>query len=120
MQFGIGVLLLLAGFRGQVDQGGLLGAGGEMAVHRVMAEVGFAADEPLAEGWIAVIEDLVRGAMPVDQLGLLAPECLGRVDGTAMERFVLHGSSPPDLSGMSSRRIVRCGVDFVIDGHQVS
>ena len=45
-----------------------------MAVDRVVAEVGHAADEPFGERRLAVVENLLERLVPVDELGLLGPE----------------------------------------------
>ncbi len=74
MQLPIGVAHLLPGFRREVMQRRLVGALREMAVDRVVAEVGAAADEPLGERRPTVIEGLRERCLPLDQCRLLAPE----------------------------------------------
>ena len=63
---------------------------GEMAIDRVVAEVGLAADEPFAERRIGVVEDRVRLPVPVDRLRLFRPERLGFLDRAPVEVFVAH------------------------------
>jgi len=80
MQFGVGVLLFFAGFAGKVNQRRLVGARREMPVDGVVTEVGLAADEPLSERRIRIIEYLPRLFMPFDQLCLIAPRSVRIVD----------------------------------------
>ena len=92
MQLAVAELAGVAGFRGHGLQRQLLAALVEMAVDGVVAEVGLAAHEPLAERRIGVVEDRVGRPVPVDGAGLLGPERLGLGDRTAVEVFVSHAS----------------------------
>jgi hypothetical protein len=66
-----------------------------VAVDGVVAEVGFTADEPLDERRLGKIVDLLGLLVPVDQLGLLAPEAVAVFDGAFVECLVRsHGFSP--------------------------
>ncbi len=66
MQFAVGVGLLLTGFGGNVNQRLLLRAAFQVAVHRVMAQIGEAADEPSGKGRSAVVQHPVERLVPVD------------------------------------------------------
>jgi len=56
-----------------------------MPVERVVAEVGLAADEPARERRPRIIEHLLVGPAPVDQLGLLGPERFAVLDRAPVE-----------------------------------
>jgi hypothetical protein len=91
VQFGVGEAANLAGFAFP-DERGLLGAlaagfGIDVAIEAVVAQVEFAADEPLGPGQIP-LEDLVPGLEPVQLAGHAGPECLGIVNGLLVEGFV--------------------------------
>src|SRR5439155_1404499 len=73
----------------------LLAARRDVAVDGVVAEVGFAADEPARKRWPRVIEDLAARPVPMDQLRLLNPETLAVLDRTAVEFGVARHPSPP-------------------------
>jgi hypothetical protein len=64
-------------------------------IHGVVAEIRFAPDKPLAKRGIIVLQNLMRGLVPVDHLGLLAPETIGVFNGAAMEFFVTAHALPP-------------------------
>ncbi len=85
VQFAVGVGALLAGLGRDVDQCRLIGAPGQMAVDRVVAEIGFAADEPARERQPAAVEHLLERLVPVDAGGLLTPEVVGLLDRAAVE-----------------------------------
>jgi hypothetical protein len=72
VQLAEAVGLFGVGLGGDEDQRVLVGPVLEVAVDRVMAEVGLTAGEPLGERRVGVVADLVKGLVPVDQLGLLA------------------------------------------------
>ena len=59
-----------------------------MTVETVIAEVGFAADEPLGPGQIP-LENLVPGLEPVQLFGDAGPEFFGVFNGLLVEGFVL-------------------------------
>ena len=87
-QLGERVGLFFVGFGGDVDQRLAVGVGLGVPVDRVVTEIGFAADEPFDEGRIGEIVDLCRLLVPVDQLGLLAPETVPILDGTLVKFLV--------------------------------
>src|SRR2546422_4775008 len=73
-----------ADFGRNPHQGLLVAARRDVAVERVVAEAGLAADEPARKRWPRVIEDLAARLVPMDQLRLLRPEnppVLGRNAG---------------------------------------
>ena len=90
MQFAVGIDLLLVDFRGDVNESGLIGALGEVAIHRVVAEVRLPADEPSGERRVGVVEHLVERLRPIDQGGLLGPKPLAIFNGAAVKLFVSH------------------------------
>ena len=76
VQFGVGVAPLDARFRRYIHQRILLSARGEMAVDRVVAEIGLAADEPARKRRIASVEHLIERRFPVDAPRLFAPRTI--------------------------------------------
>ena len=68
---------------------------GQMAVYRVVTQIGFTAKVPISEGRTAVVANLGGVYMPVDQLGLLTPKTIAVVQRAAVKRFVVtHRVSP--------------------------
>ncbi|MNS51654.1 hypothetical protein D3C72_843440 [compost metagenome] len=96
IQLAIGDFAGAVGFGGDGDQCELVRAVGQMPVDGVVAEVGFATDEPAPEWRVAVVEHLLRRLVPMDALGFLAPECLRLVDRTAVGFLVVHDAALPD------------------------
>ena len=93
----VGQLAGDVGLGGHRHQRQLIAAFGEVAIHRVVAEVCRAADEPAPEGRLVVLQYLLGQDLPVDQLRLLGPEGFGFFDGTAVFGFVAgHGFLFPD------------------------
>jgi hypothetical protein len=88
MQLAEAVGLFRVGFGGNEDQRVLVRAGGQVAVHRVVAQVGLAAGKPLGERRLAVVAHLLVGLVPVDQLRLLGPEGVALFDRCAVELLV--------------------------------
>ena len=80
VQVTVGVGFFGVGFGRHKDQRRLVGALGQVAVHRVVAQVGLAANEPFGKRRIAVIANLLGRDFPVHQLGLLGPESVAVVD----------------------------------------
>ncbi|KAG1385024.1 hypothetical protein G6F59_017654 [Rhizopus arrhizus] len=80
IQLAIGDLAGAVGFGGNGHQRKLVGALGQVPIDGVVAEIGFAADEPAPERRVAVIEHLLRRFVPMDALGFFAPEGLRLVD----------------------------------------
>jgi hypothetical protein len=85
MELAVGVRALFAGLGRDVDERFLIASRGEVAIDRVVAEVGFAADEPARERRAAVVEHRVERPVPVDQLRFFAPERFAVFDRTAVE-----------------------------------
>ena len=81
-------MLFPAGFSRNVDQRPLIAAHGEMAVDRVVAEIGEAADKPFREWRPAVVEHRLERLVPVHELRLLGPELLAAFDGLLVKLFV--------------------------------
>ena len=76
-------------------QRGLVAARGYVAVNRVVAEVGGAADEPFGERRVGEIADLREGRLPIDQLRLFRPKSVTFVDGSIeMFRVRVHRVPP--------------------------
>jgi len=67
------------------DQGRLVGALGQVAIHRVVAKIGLAAHKPFRKWWIAVVTNLLRLNFPVHQLGLLSPKSITIVNRARVE-----------------------------------
>jgi hypothetical protein len=62
-----------------------------------VAQVGGAADEPFGKRRVAVVADLLRRRLPVDQFGLFGPEAFAVFNGTAVKVcVVMRVSSLPD------------------------
>jgi hypothetical protein len=68
------------GFGRYKDQSGLVGPFGQVAVHRVVAQVGLATDEPFGKWGIAVVTYLLRLDFPVHPFGLLGPKSIAVMD----------------------------------------
>jgi small ligand-binding sensory domain FIST len=67
-------------FGGDVNQRGFVGVrAGQMAVNRVVAQIGLPPKYQLAKGGSAVVTNLGGRHMPVNQLGLLAPKTVAVV-----------------------------------------
>ena len=94
-QIAIAQLARGTGLRGNRHQRKLVAACLDVTVDGVVAEVGFAPDEPPAEWRVRIIEDGIGRPVPVDGTGLLGPERFGLFDRAAVEFFVAHG----DLQG---------------------
>ncbi|MNT17557.1 hypothetical protein D3C72_1527090 [compost metagenome] len=114
MQLGEAVAFFGAGFCRHEDQRRLVAPIGQVPVDGVVAQVGGAADEPARERRLAGVEDLLRGRVPVDQLRLLGPEGLGRVDGLAVELFIAAHRDLSPVVWMPFR--TRAETEFIIMG----
>src|SRR5262249_12572610 len=90
VQFAEGVSMLSAGLGGDVDESRLIAAIGQMAVHRVGAEIGFTAGEPLRERRTGVVEHMRERSQPMDQAGLLLPEGVTLLDRTSVKRLIVQ------------------------------
>ena len=75
----------------------------DVAVQTVVAEVEFAADEPLGPGQIP-LENFVPGLEPVELLRYSSPELFGIVDGLLVEGFVLGERADTCLGRELGRR----------------
>ena len=95
VQLGVAVGLLLPRLGGDVDQRRLGGALLEVAVHRVVAQVGLTVHEPLGEGRPGIVQHLAVGLVPLDHLGLLRPEGVPLLDRAPVELLILgsHATS---------------------------
>ena len=80
-----------AGLAGHRNQRGLLRAVFEVAVYRVVAQISLAALEPLHERRVVVIANAVKGLVPIDQLGLLAPKSVRLINRLAIKLTVGNG-----------------------------
>ena len=74
VQLAVGVGFFAVGFGGNINQRGLVAARRQVAIQRVMTEVGQPADKPPRKRWPAVIEHLVETPLPVDAPRLFGPE----------------------------------------------
>ena len=90
LQLRKGVDDLLVDFGRDPDQGIAVGVAGRMPIHRVVTQVGGAADEPARERRVAVVAHLREGRVPLDQLGLLGPEGVAVFERAAMEVGIGH------------------------------
>ena len=88
VQLGVRVAPFDASLRRYVDECVLLGAFGEMPVHRVMAQVGPTADEPARKRGIRAVEHRLERRLPMDAPRFVAPEVFRGFDGTAVELAV--------------------------------
>ncbi|MPM59419.1 hypothetical protein SDC9_106261 [bioreactor metagenome] len=94
VQFGVAIGALGVGFGGDGDQRVLVGTLGQMAVHRVVAQIGGATHEPARERRVAVVADLLGLGLPFDELGLFGPEGIAIFNRAAMEfRKTRHWNS---------------------------
>jgi len=98
MKLPIGERCGLVDFRRDPDQGVLIAAHGKMPIHCVVAKIGGAAREPARERRPAVVEHLVEGSLPVDQMRLLRPERIAMLDRTAVEIGLAFRHGLPLLS----------------------
>src|SRR6201999_650385 len=87
---GVRIAAFDAGFRRDVNERLLLRTIGEMAVDRVMAQVGPAAREPARKRRVRAVEHGIEWGMPMNARGFVAPEFVGRFDRTAVE-FAVAG-----------------------------
>ena len=85
VQLAEGVDLFLIGLGRDEDQRRLVGAVFQVAIDRVVAEIGGAPDKPLGKRRLAVVANRLRRRLPVDQLGLFGPEGVAVVDGTTVK-----------------------------------
>src|SRR5438552_19127681 len=90
MQIPEAVDLLFGRFGRDVDQRGAVRLAGEMSVDRVMAEVSGATRKTACERRTAVVADLLRRGLPIDQAHLLGPESVPVFERTTMEVWVIH------------------------------
>jgi len=123
VELGVGEAANLAGFA-LPDERGLLGALAEgMAIDTVVAEVEFAADEPLGPGQIP-LKDFIPGLEPVQFLRHAGPKLFGVVDGLLVESFILGERADAGLGAELRRRgkdavLAQRGVDIpVADGYR--
>ncbi|MCY1222413.1 hypothetical protein D9M72_345060 [compost metagenome] len=84
VQLSVGIGAGLVGLGRDPVQRWLAGAGRQVAVDRVVAQVGEPADEPARKGRAAVVEHLAERGFPVDARRLFGPEPLGVGQRTGM------------------------------------
>ena len=85
MQLVVAVDALSVFFRGNRDQRVLIAACGQMAVYRVVAQIGGATHKPARKRRVAVITNLLRRGFPVDELGLFGPKGVTIFDGATVK-----------------------------------
>ncbi len=98
VEAGIGELARVALFAFPDERGLVAGGGFEIAVQAVVDDVGLAADEPLEEGLLALVEHGVPGLVPFQLARLFGPEArqvFGRVLGHGVP--VGHGGLLDDF-----------------------
>ena len=103
MQLGKGVDALGVGFGRDGNQRRLVGPVFQVPVYGVVAQVGGATGKPARKRRVAVVADLLRRGVPVDQRRLLLPECIAVLNRAAVKLrvsgvFLCHGVSPSGLS----------------------
>ena len=74
LELGVGQVAVIAGLADPVDRDPVTLARIDMAIHTVVGDVEFAADEPLGERGIRPVENLIEIGVPVEAAGLLGPE----------------------------------------------
>jgi hypothetical protein len=94
LEFGEGIGLLLVGLGRDVHQRAIVRTLCRVAIYRVVAKIGLAADKPLREWRTRKIADLLRRRLPVDQLGLFGPELVALFDGTLVEIGIFTHDTP--------------------------
>ena len=85
VQLGKGVGALGVGLCRYGDQRVLVRAVPEVAVHRVVAQIGSAAHKPARKRRIAVVANLGGRRVPLNALGLFGPKTIPVLDGTAVK-----------------------------------
>ena len=81
---------LLVGLGGHKNQRGLVSPVFQVPIHRVVTQVGHTAHKPLGKRRVAVVANLLRLNLPVDQLGLFAPKTV-TVGKRALVKFSVRG-----------------------------
>ena len=76
MQLAEGIRFFGIGLGRDEDQRVLIRSALEVAIERVVAEIGLSALEPLGKRRLAVVAHLLKRLVPVDQRGLFGPECI--------------------------------------------
>ena len=84
-----GIRLLGIGFGGYGNQGDLVGPVFEVAVYRVVAQIGRPAFKPACKRRIAVIAYRLGWGLPLYALGLLGPEGVAVVDRATVKSLVV-------------------------------
>ena len=103
VEFGVGEAADLARFAFPDDGRFVATRAGEMTVETVIAEVGFAPDEPLGPGQIP-LKNFIPGLKPVQLFGDAGPECFGVFNGLLVECFVLLEAFDMGLGAELRRR----------------
>jgi hypothetical protein len=85
MQLGKGVDLLGIGLGGDRNQRSLVGTVFQVAVDRVVTQIGGAADKPARKRRVAVVAHLLWRCLPVDGFGFISPKTLPVIYGAAVE-----------------------------------
>ena len=116
VQFLIGDVPGFIGIVAFPDDGGLVGAFGEMAVDAIQRDIGLSVLEPVDRdlaGGIGHVLDFGEGLDPVDTFAMLAPERIGIADGLFVHGLVLGIVHP-----CAFRPLCRNGINFL--GHAFS
>ena len=112
VEVGVGPGLVLAGFVAFPEDGGLLGAGFEVSVEAVDADVELAAEEPADfAGGEVFLDQGVPGRVPLEQrVGHLAPESVGLVEAAPPEALVfLAAAHQRAVAHAGGRRVALVG-----------
>ena len=80
VQVTVGVGFFLVCFGRDKNQSRLIGAVLEVAIDRVVAQIGLAAHKPFGKRRMAVVTNLLRCYGPIHQLGLLGPKGVTVID----------------------------------------
>jgi hypothetical protein len=107
MQLAKCVRALFTGLGADVDQRGLVGTPLEMAIDRVVAQIGRPSGKPARKRRVAVVADLLRRGLPVNQLGLFGLKLIALLNGTAVKLSVArHPRSPRVLCETQTEFII--------------
>jgi hypothetical protein len=71
-----------------------------MAVHRVVAEVGLAADEPARKWRLRIVEHLPERALPVHEPRFFVPESVALGERAAVEIAIDEHAVTPSVAAM--------------------
>ena len=94
LQLGEGIDRFLIGLGRNENQRPVIRTFGRMAVNRVMAKIGLAADKPFGKRRTGIVAHLGKRLFPINQLSLLGPELVRLFDGILVKLFVSRHKNP--------------------------